>query len=112
MKNSELEALGLDKTTIEAVQQLHGRDLQRMREKQQGEKMDLESVRTRAAIAAMLPVIRQPEHLRALLMRVTRLFYEENRLTQAKGTAADAANTDDGNQAVQVDPGTASSITE
>lgn len=112
MKKSELEALGLDGPTIKAVQEIHGQDLQRIKEKcVEGAGAPASAFRT--AIASMLPMITQRNHLKELLSHANRLYFIENRDQQKdKKTAADAANTDDGKEAVKVATDTASTISQ
>ena len=112
MKKTELEALGLNEEQIKAVQRIHGKDLEELRAK-----LHESPDKTRAAIAAMLPVIRQHEHLQGILRYVNHVFYHEysaeNRPRRAneQRTAADAANIDGGNGAEHGgEPATASSI--
>ena len=51
---------------------------------------------TRAAIAAMLPMIHKKEHLTELLMKATYLYHAENRRDPRKEAAPSATNTEDG----------------
>lgn len=76
MKKSELEALGLDAKTIKAIQVIHGKDMQAIQAKA-ATKAPNEN--TRAAIAAMLPMIHKHENLVELLRKVNSLYYIENR---------------------------------
>ena len=106
MTKSELTALGLDAETIKAVQRLHGQDMQRAAGKLQSSSK--EDIRT--AIAAMLPVIRREENLKALLNQVNYLYYAETRHTER--AAAGAENTDDGKAEQNETPASASSVDE
>lgn len=76
MKKSELEALGLDAKTIKAVFALHGKDMQALQAKAVTKAPNED---TRAAIAAMLPMIHKHENLTELLRKVNSLYYIENR---------------------------------
>lgn len=106
MTKSELTALGLDAETIKAVQRLNGQDMQRVAAKLQNPGKD----NIRAAITAMIQVIRQMENLKAILTQVNYLYYAENRHTER--AAADAANTDDGKADQNETPDSASSVDE
>ena len=76
MKKSELEALGLDAKTIKAIQVIHGKDMQALQAKVATKAPNED---TRAAIAAMLPMIHKHENLAELLRKVNSLYYIENR---------------------------------
>lgn len=75
MKKSELQALGLDDRTIHAIQELHGRAVDRIVKKIRG--ADSEAVRE--AIRAMLPLLRDRDGLKRVLREVNYQFHAENR---------------------------------
>lgn len=76
MKKSELEAMVLDAATIKAIQVIHGKDMQALQAKAVTK---APNENTRAAIAAMLPMIHKHENLVELLRKVNSLYYIENR---------------------------------
>lgn len=87
MKRTELEALGLDREQIRAVQKIHGIDIERERNKPDSQ--------VRHVINALYAVIRllPPEALHALLVHATTL-YNQHTLTPDM-TAAAAMNPPD-----------------
>lgn len=76
MTKTELTALGLEAETIKAIQRIHGQDMQKLTARLQNPTKN-DAMRT--AIAAMLPMIRQPDNLRKLLTETNYLYYVENR---------------------------------
>ena len=81
MKKIELEALGLDREQIRAVQKIHGADIERERNRP--------ASRTNDLIHAILAVVRllPPENLNELLVHAATL-YNKAALTSNMTTAA------------------------
>lgn len=75
MKKPELEALGLTYEQIRAVQRIHGADMAQLAKKNAPASND----HTRTAVAAMLPMIHSPLHLRQLLANVNHFYHIETR---------------------------------
>ena len=92
MKKEELEALGLDRDTIKEIQRIHGIDVQKTVRKVQSRD---ECRPMREAIAAMLPLLKEPDHLQRVLKLVNSLYYTENR-GRKEEAAISVATTNDG----------------
>lgn len=93
MKREELEALGLDKDTIKEIQRMHGLDMARFQKKM---KSTGPARPTREAVAAMLPLLKDPDHLQRVLKLVNTLYYYEIKYDSNKKAADSVCTTGDG----------------
>lgn len=89
MNKGEILALGVPADRVRDFQALYNRDMRKAA-------AHLTENPARAAISAMLPMIRRPENLRQLLTSINFMYWVENQPIRQKEAAPGATNTKDG----------------